>query len=34
MSWLGKMKQAQAEMAARNADPWRPPLERFARKNR
>jgi hypothetical protein len=29
MSWLGKMKQAQAEMAARNADPWRPPLERL-----
>ena len=29
MSWLGKMRQAQAEMAARNADPWRPPLERL-----
>jgi hypothetical protein len=29
MSWLGKMKQAQAEMAARNADPWRLRLERL-----
>jgi hypothetical protein len=28
MSWLGKMK-AQAEMAARNADPWRLQLERL-----
>ena len=28
MSWLGKMK-AQAEMAARNADPWRLRLERL-----
>lgn len=29
MSWLDKMKQAQAEMAARNADPWRLRLERL-----
>jgi hypothetical protein len=28
MSWLGKMK-AQAEMAARNADPWRLHLARL-----
>ena len=29
MSWLGKMRQAQAEMAARSADPWRLRLERL-----
>jgi hypothetical protein len=28
MSWLGKFKQAQAEIASRNIDPWRLPLER------
>jgi hypothetical protein len=28
MSWLGKMENAKAEMAARNVDPWRLPLER------
>ena len=28
-SWIGKMRKIQAEMAARNADPWRPPLERL-----
>lgn len=27
MSWLGKMR-AQAEIASRNIDPWRLPLER------
>ena len=32
VSWLGKMKQAQAEMAARNADPWRLRLERLCGK--
>jgi hypothetical protein len=29
LSWLDKMKQAHAEMAARNADPWRLRLERL-----
>jgi hypothetical protein len=29
VSWLGKMKQAQAEMAARSADPWLLRLERL-----
>ncbi len=29
MSWLGKLKQAQAELAARDTDPWRLPLERL-----
>jgi hypothetical protein len=30
VSWLGKMRQAHAEIvAARNADPWRSPLERM-----
>ena len=28
MSWSGKLEQAKAEMAARNGDPWRLPLER------
>jgi hypothetical protein len=28
MSWIGLLKQAQAEMAARDIDPWRLPLER------
>ena len=28
MSWLGKIKAAQAEMAAQNVDPWRLTLER------
>ena len=28
MSWLDKLHEAQAELAARNADPWRLPLER------
>jgi hypothetical protein len=28
MSWLGKLQEAKAEMAARNVDPWRLPLER------
>ena len=29
MSWLDKLKSAQAEIAARDADPWRLPLERL-----
>ena len=29
MSWLDKLHEAQAELAARNADPWRLPLERL-----
>jgi hypothetical protein len=29
VSWLGELKKAQAELEARNADPWRPPLERL-----
>ncbi len=29
MSWLDKLKQGQAEMAARDADPWRLRLERL-----
>ena len=29
MSWLGKLKQAQAELAARDTDPWWLPLERL-----
>jgi len=29
MSWLDKLREAQAEMAARNADQWRMPLERL-----
>jgi hypothetical protein len=29
MSWIGLLKQAQAEMAARDIDPWRLPLERL-----
>ena len=28
MSWLGKLQEAKAEIAARNVDPWRLPLER------
>ena len=28
MSWLGKLQEAKVEMAARNGDPWRLPLER------
>jgi hypothetical protein len=28
MSWIGLLKQAQAEMAARDIDPWRLPLGR------
>jgi hypothetical protein len=28
MSWLGKLEKAKVEMAARNVDPWRFPLER------
>ena len=28
MSWLDKLHEAQAKLAAQNADPWRPPLER------
>jgi hypothetical protein len=29
MSWLGKLEKARAEMAAREANPWRLPLERL-----
>jgi hypothetical protein len=29
MSWLEKLHEAQAELAARNADPWRLCLERL-----
>ena len=29
MSWLEKLHEAQAELAARNAEPWRLPLERL-----
>jgi hypothetical protein len=29
MSWLGKLEQARAEMASRNIDSWRLPLERL-----
>jgi hypothetical protein len=29
VSWLGELKKAQAELEARNADPWRLPLERL-----
>ena len=29
MSWLGKLREVQAEMLARDADPWRLPLERL-----
>jgi hypothetical protein len=29
MSWLGKLEKARAEMAARDANPWRLPLERL-----
>jgi hypothetical protein len=28
VSWLGKLQEAKVEMAARNVDPWRLPLER------
>jgi hypothetical protein len=29
VSWLGKLKKAEAEIAARDADPWRLRLERL-----
>ena len=29
VSWLTRMREAQAEMAGRNADPWRLRLERM-----
>ena len=29
MSWLSKLQEANVEMAARNGDPWRLPLERM-----
>jgi hypothetical protein len=29
VSWLGELKKAQAELEARNIDPWRLPLERL-----
>jgi hypothetical protein len=29
MSWLGKLEQARAEIASRNIDSWRLPLERL-----
>jgi hypothetical protein len=29
MSWQGRLEEARAEMAARDADPWRLPLERL-----
>jgi hypothetical protein len=29
MSWLGKLEQARAELAARDTDPWRLRLERL-----
>jgi hypothetical protein len=29
MSWLSKLQEAKVEMAARNGDPWRLPLERM-----
>ena len=29
MSWIGKLEKARAEIAARDADPWRLPLERL-----
>jgi hypothetical protein len=29
MSWLSKLEEAKVEMAARNGDPWRLPLERL-----
>jgi hypothetical protein len=28
MAWMAKVYEAQAKLAARNADPWRLPLER------
>jgi hypothetical protein len=28
-SWMEKLRQAQAELASRNIDPWRLPLERL-----
>ena len=31
MSWLDKLHEAQAELAARNADPWLLPLGTVAR---
>jgi hypothetical protein len=32
VSWLGKLKKAEAEIAAREADPWRLRLERLHNK--
>ena len=32
MSWQGKLAKAKAEMATRNVDPWRLPLERVCGK--
>ena len=29
MSWLGKLRAAEAEMLAQGADPWRRPLQRL-----
>ena len=29
VSFIEKLKQAQADLAAQNADQWRPPLERL-----
>jgi hypothetical protein len=29
LSALGKLRKLEAELAARDADPWRPPLERL-----
>jgi len=29
MAWLEELRQKQAELAARNAEPWRLPLERL-----
>ena len=29
MSLIGKLHEAKAKLAARSADPWRPPLERL-----
>ena len=29
LSWMGKLKKVEAELAARDTDPWRPPLERL-----
>jgi len=29
LSWMGKLKKVEAELAARDTDPWRLPLERL-----